>query len=263
MLSSSSWTTSAVEEVEESGGLRSLECDLVMKLHTNAMGLTFANPVGLAAGVDRSGQQAAALSELGFGHVEIGTVVAGQAAMIDAPRCGSRLGINIGSSRQGLDPQVIEDYATALRAAYESADYLCANLSSPFAGRDGDTIGVDQLVSRMKREVEACAARIGRRVPLLIKVEGGFKGSPLPAAIAATRHHGLDGLVLVSTCPERIAAICQYINGATVISVGGIASGADISARLGAGASLVQIYTAFVRDGALGLHRMFREFEAL
>jgi dihydroorotate dehydrogenase len=62
--------------------------------------------------------------------------------------------------------------------------------------------------------------------------------------------------VLVSSSLVQIAAVCNYLEGAAVISVGGVASAVDVAARLAAGAALVQIHTALVRDGPGGPKRI-------
>lgn len=213
-----------------------------------AMGLDFANPLGLAAGFDRTGRLLPTLASLGFGHVEVGTITRGTAR---APAGGShlRVGVNIGSPRRGLDDKVIDDYVAAFEHVFDRADYVAINLSSPFLARGGDTPGVDSLVHRLSEAWAIRCAETGRRVPLLIKVACGEPGTPLPAAIAAVRQHKLSGVVLVSSSLTQIAAVCNYLEGAAVISVGGVASGADVESRLAAGAALVQIYTALVRDG--------------
>ena len=229
-----------------------------------AMGLDFPNPLGLAAGFDRTGHLVPRLTTLGFGHVEVGTVTPrgpGTLARRSAVS-GARMGINIGSPRHGLDSRVIEDYAAALSRVWERADYVVANLSSPFLERNADTAGVDALIHRLSEERNSRFAQTGRHVALLVKVEGGRRGAPLPAAIASARSHGLDGIVLVSSCIRRIAAVCEYLEGAAVISVGGVATAEDVKARIAAGAALVQIYAAFVRGGPMSARCILAGLEA-
>lgn len=219
-----------------------------VKRPVQAMGLDFANPLGLAAGFDRTGRLLPTLTSLGFGHVEVGTITRG-AARVPAGGSRVRVGVNIGSARRGIDGKVIDDYVAAFARVCDRADYVAINLSSPFLARNGDTPGVDALVERLSETWHIRCAETGRRVPLLAKVACHPPGTPLPAAIAAVRRHGLSGVVLVSSSLTQIAAVCNYLEGATVISVGGVASGADVEARLAAGATLVQIYSALVRDG--------------
>lgn len=228
-----------------------------------AMGLDFANPLGLAAGFDRTGRLLPTLAALGFGHVEVGTITRGTANMMlpSATAPSLCVGVNIGSARRGLDDKVIDDYVAAFERVCNRADYVAINLSSPFLARGGDIPGVDALVDRLSEAWGISCAETGRRVPLLIKVACGAPGTPLPAAIAAIRRHKLSGVVLVSPSLNQIATVHNYLEGAAVISVGGVASGADVESRLAAGATLVQIYTAFVRDGPSSPKRILAALE--
>ncbi|HYH18622.1 MAG TPA: hypothetical protein VD995_08375 [Azospirillum sp.] len=219
------------------------------RLPVRAMGLHFANPLGLAAGFDRSGAMVKALAAAGFGFVEVGTVTPGTPHRLPRDRA-CPVGVNIGSRRDGLDAGVVDDYAAALRACWNRADYLAANLSSPFFRRDDDPTGLDTLLDRLKREQAAQAQGTGRRVPLTLKMHAGEEGTPLPAAVHAAHVHEVDGLVLVSASPRRLAAVAAALDPIPVISVGGVHSSWDVQERLAAGAALVQVYTAFVRGGA-------------
>lgn len=219
-------------------------------LPVTTMGLRFPNPLGLAAGFDRTGALVAPLAGAGFGFVEIGTVTATAPTVAPALRgSGGLLGVNIGSRRSGLDAPVVEDYAAMLRAAWDGADYVVANLSSPFLRRDGDRAALDRLLRRLKDEQAAGTAATGRWRPLALKLNGGGAGEPMPVAVAAARHYGFDGVVLVTPCVRRLAQVAAFLAPATVISVGGIGSAGDVRTRLEAGAALVQVFTGFVRGG--------------
>ena len=219
----------------------------------NAMGLTFAGPVGVAAGVDRDGSRIASFDLAGFGHIEIGTVTPEtRMAMAQRPR-GLRIGVNFGSLRQGLNDAVIADFCDALGAAHAQADYLCANLTSPRGGRDGDTPGVDELLRRLPAERDRLAGPSGRRAPILVKVAAGNGDDAMPRAIVEARRLRFDGVVLVCADLRRIFAVKAVIGDLTLISVGGVATARDVSARMKAGASLIQTYSAFVANGAPAL----------
>lgn len=138
------------------------------RLATTVFGLHFANPVGLAAGMDKDGEVVSALFALGFGHVEVGTVtpepqpgnpaprlwrLIAERALINAlgfPSRGARslrdhlealddsldgrrgvLGINLGKNRETALDQAHEDYARLLRELFDLADYFTVNVSSP------------------------------------------------------------------------------------------------------------------------------------
>ena len=129
----------------------------------NRFGLEFENPIGLAAGFDKNGTAAQALSALGFGFIEVGTVTAEAQPGNPKPRlfrlpqdralinrlgfnnCGAAqlaenirrhrpsciLGVNIGKSRSVAIEDAIPDYLKSLEAVYDVADYIAVNVSSP------------------------------------------------------------------------------------------------------------------------------------
>lgn len=216
-----------------------------------AMGLQFPNPVGLAAGFDRTGERVPSLLASGFGHVEVGTITSStdDTGPSTHPPGDARLGINIGSLRPGLDDLVIEDFVARLRQAAYIGDYAVANLTAPTMHRNGNSPGVERLVHRLSDVRDEMANASTRRLPLLIKLDGGEHGDPIPAAIIAARLHGLDGIVLVSNCLKRLNEISYHIAPLTVISVGGVRSSIDVRARLAAGAVLVQVHRAFAEGG--------------
>lgn len=222
------------------------------------MSLEFANPLGLAAGYDRTGEFAPSLLSAGFGHVEIGTInsATAYAGPLVRPAGRARLGINIGSLRPGLDDRVIEDFVMRLRQTALIGDYVVANLSAPTMQRNGNSRGVERLVQSLSAARDALSTVCGHRVPLLIKLEGGEQGAAIPAAIAAARSHDLDGIVLVSDCLHRLHAISSYVGRLAIISVGEVKTSDDVRARLAAGASLVQVHRAFAEGGVEQLRRI-------
>lgn len=226
-----------------------------------AMGIQFPNALGLAAGVDRTGALLPSLLTRGFGHVEIGTLTPASecANALRRSVAPMRIGINIGTQRPGLDDWVIADYVAMLEQAVRLADYVVANLSNAGLHRDGNTAGIGTLVRRLAVARDVSAAMGGRRVPLLLKIEAGARDAPFPAAVMAARVHGLDGIVLVSKCVERLRAVSDYLDGCAVISVGGVRTADEVRARLRAGAVLVQVHRAFADEGPARVRRILRE----
>jgi len=223
-----------------------------------AMGISFPSALGLAAGIDRTGALVPALAAAGFGHIEVGTV--SQAAELAAfPTSVSvPVGFNIGSARRGLDAWVIADYVCLFNRVASVADYVVANLSSPRALRDGYSLGVDRLIGRLAEARHSYALRTGRRVPLLVKLDGGLPGTPVPPAVVSASGRGFDGVILVCSRLSRISELADPMRGAALISVGGILTPQDIEARLSAGASLVQVHGAFVRGGLATARALLR-----
>ncbi|MDQ8698261.1 dihydroorotate oxidase [Hyphomicrobium sp. LHD-15] len=227
----------------------------------SVMGLAFANPLGLAAGVDRTGELVPSLCSHGFGHVEVGTITQETrlAGSLGRSMSGTIVGANIGSALPGLSEQVIEDYTTTLRQVVGLSDYVVANLSAPALHRDGDMPGIEKLVKRLSAVRDVLSAVVGRRVPLLLKLAAGSHGTNFPAAIMAARVSGLDGIVLVSNCLSRIGAISTYLDGLVVISVGDVRSADDVRARINAGAALVQVHSAYANGGSARIRRILKE----
>lgn len=229
----------------------SIHSDVPLVRPVAAMGLQFRNPLGLAAGFDRTGRRLPALVRLGFGHIEIGTLTPehGHVCPAMSAEANIQIGISIGSAQKGISQPVIDDYVAMLANVWESASYVVANLSSPFHGRTGDTPGVEGLLEQLATRWLDLDRQTERYVPLLVKVSCASDTAPT-RAIDAAREAGLSGVVLSSATLQQLAAARSKFASGTVISVGGIASAADVKARLSAGASLVQIHTALARGGA-------------
>ena len=229
-----------------------------------AMGLQFRNPLGLAAGFDRTGRRLPALVRLGFGHIEIGTLTPAREHVCPPASAEAhvQIGINIGSTQKGISQPVIDDYLAMLANVWESASYIVANLSSPFYGRTGDAPGVEALLEQLATRWLDIDRRTERYVPLLVKVSCTCDAA-LPRAVDVARDAGLSGIVLSSATLQQLSAVRSNFESGTVISVGGITSAADVKARLSAGASLVQIHTALARGGAGTARRILAELNSI
>ena len=208
---------------------------------TRALGLTFPNPVGLAAGLDKNGEHIDALLALGFGFVEIGTVTpraqpgnqkprmfrlpehraiinrlgfnnAGVDALVRnverARRGGGLLGINIGKNKDTPNASAHVDYLHCLERVYPLADYVTVNISSPnTAGLRElqEEQALRQLVGTLRDAQERLAARHGRRVPLLVKVAPDLSDEDIDAAARVLGDLGVDGVIATNTTVSRIA----------------------------------------------------------
>jgi dihydroorotate dehydrogenase len=216
------------------------------------MGLNFAGRLGVAAGVDRNGQTFASLDLAGFGHFEIGTITPDKRLAIDERPPGLLIGVNFGASGSGLNDEIIDEYCAAMADAFPAADYLCANLSSPRVGRDGDSQGVDRLIARVAEKRDMLAAERGCWKPLLLKLNLTVGCKRLPAALSEAKRQEFDGLVLECSDQAAIAEARNRIAGLTLISVGRVRTACDVARRLSVGADLVQIHSAFI-DGTAQL----------
>ncbi len=284
-------------------------------LRTRVAGLDFANPVGLAAGVDKDARAIAAWHALGFGAVEVGTLTprpqpgnprprifrleedraiinrlgfnnggldAGLARARAARRNGV-LGINVGANKDSADR--IADYADAVAAAASHADYVTINISSP------NTPGLRDLQhGAALRDLLAAAREAAGATPLFLKVAPDLDHAAIDEVARATLDARLDALVVSNTTISRpplrsrnqhqtgglsgrpLAPLAQVsllrFRAATgsafpLVSVGGIDSGAAAYARIRAGASLIQLYTALVYEGPALAARIARDLAAL
>lgn len=210
-------------------------------LPTRVFGLTFRNPVGLAAGLDKNGAHIDALLALGFGFVEIGTVtpepqpgnpkprmfrLPRHQAIINrlgfnndgihallrnvgrARRRDGLLGINIGKNKDTPNELAASDYLFCLEHVYPAADYVTVNISSP------NTAGLRELqeeqalrrlIGTLRDEQERLASRHGKYVPMLVKVAPDLSDDDIDAAARVLGDMRVDGVIATNTTVSRIA----------------------------------------------------------
>lgn len=242
-----------------------------------AMGLRFANPVGLAAGLDKQAAAAPALAALGFGFVELGTVtpepqrgnprprmfrLEEDGAIVNRmgfnscgvdtflanlrrrrPRCIT--GINIGKNAATAMSAALTDYRMALRAVYDDADYVTINISSPNT-RDLRALqepgGLVPLLSGIRRCRVELAEQTGRRVPIAVKIAPDLDDGAIAAIAEACLRYDVDGIIATNTTVARPASLASRHAAET----GGL-SGAPLTAQ----ALHVVETLARVLDGAL------------
>ena len=196
-------------------------------------GLTFRNPIGLAAGFDKNGVALPALAALGFGFIEVGTVTAKpqpgnpkprifrfpeQAALINrlgfnnegADTIARRLrklhasgrwpavpiGINIGKSSTTPLEGATDDYLYSFRLLGEFADYIVLNVSSP------NTPGLRELQGRESLAQLLRAVREKNRIapkPVLIKISPDLSSTELNEVIATCEENEVAGIIATNT----------------------------------------------------------------
>ena len=195
------------------------------------MGLTFPNPVGLAAGLDKNGEHIDALAALGFGSIEIGTVtprpqpgnpkprmfrIPEKNALInrlgfnneglDAFLANVRrsqvrakggpmlLGLNIGKNATTPIEEATSDYIKALDGVYPHADYVTVNISSPNTKNLRalqSDEALDALLDPLMRRRDALAAQHGRQVPLFVKIAPDLDDAQIDCIATTLRRHGM------------------------------------------------------------------------
>jgi dihydroorotate dehydrogenase len=203
-------------------------------------GLTFSNPVGLAAGFDKDGVALDSLAALGFGFIEAGTVTYhrqpgnkrprlfrlpldqalinrasfnNEGARAFAKRVGRErpdcvLGVSIGKSKVVAFEDAVADYLQSFEAVYPVADYIAVNVSSPNTPRLRELQKTDQL-EVLLRALQECNQRLadqpdGRGVlPLLVKLSPDLDVSELESIVAVTRRNKIAGLIATNTTVDR------------------------------------------------------------
>ena len=218
------------------------DCDLALRAFrplqpkskpTTLFGLTFPNPVGLAAGLDKNGVALPAWAAIGFGFIEIGTVTAKaqpgnpkprifrlpeQQALINrlgfnnhgADAIAQRLaelrasgrwpavpvGINIGKSRATPLEQATDDYLYSFRVLRDFADYITLNISSP------NTPGLRELqeAEKLSELLYAVGKEAGRAAkPLVVKISPDVSGAELKAIVGICEQNGVSGIIATNT----------------------------------------------------------------
>jgi dihydroorotate dehydrogenase len=192
------------------------------------------------------------------------------------------VGINIGANKDSADR--IADYALCFGELAGLADYVTVNVSSPNTPGLRGLQGKDELTRLLGTLIEARQKTV--RKPILLKIAPDLDEPALDEIADVVRASGIEGLIVSNTTIARptlrsanaaetgglsgrpllapstrvLGAMHQRLNGAvTLVGVGGIASGEDVYAKIRAGASLVQLYTALAYDGPGLVARIRRE----
>ncbi|MDH3230126.1 MAG: quinone-dependent dihydroorotate dehydrogenase [Alphaproteobacteria bacterium] len=233
----------------------------------------------------RLAEDAAVINRMGFNNDGIEAA----ARNLAGPRPGI-VGVNIGKNRDTGDP--VADYAACAARLGPLADYLVVNVSSP------NTPGLRALQGpeALTRIVDATSRALRRACPdgappILVKIAPDLtgqdrediasvaRGSAIAGLIVAnttigrpaglrsrwrSESGGLSGKPLFAPSTELLADMYRLTGGAVpLIGVGGIASGGDAYRKIRAGASLIQVYTAFVYQGPVLIQRIKDELAAL
>ena len=294
-------------------------------LAVGCFGLQFSHPLGLAAGFDKNGDYLDALGALGFSHIELGTVtprpqpgnpkprmfrIPGSCALINrmgfnnkgvdhlvARLAGSRYrgirGISIGKNFDTPIEKAQDDYVACLRKVYAHADYIAVNVSSPNTERLRELQardGLQRILGRLLEERLTLQQRIGKRVPLLIKVAPDLSPEQVSALAQEVRSVQLDGVIATNTStdmslldsppaaqqrgglsgaplhPLSVKLISQLRAelGAAfpIIGVGGIVTATLARETLRAGANMLQVYTGFAYRGPALLEEILHALPA-
>ncbi|WP_104194782.1 quinone-dependent dihydroorotate dehydrogenase [Cryobacterium sp. M25] len=228
-------------------------------LGVQTLGLRFQSPFGVAAGFDKDGEAVLGLGQLGFGHVEVGTITAVPQPGNPKPRlfrlipdravvnrmgfnnAGARaarvrlahvrsaagrpvLGINIGKSRVTAVEDATADYLVSAALLAPLADYLVVNVSSPNTPGLRGLQELDRLAPLLRAvKIEAGAT------PLLVKIAPDLADAEVTRISELVVELGLDGIIATNTTTSRAGL---KTDAATVEAAGaGGLSGAPLQAR--------------------------------
>ena len=206
-------------------------------------GITFANPVGLAAGLDKDGKHIDALAALGFGFLEIGTVTPRPQPGNPKPRMfrlseaqalinrmgfnndgvdacvtrvrssrfwqqGGILGMNIGKNASTPIEDAASDYILAMEAVYEIASYITVNISSPntqnLRALQGEAM-LRSLLSSLDEARKRLSDRYSVRKPLFLKIAPDLEAADINLIADLSMEFGIDAIIATNTTIARDA----------------------------------------------------------
>lgn len=209
------------------------------RLHMRVCGLSFPNPIGLAAGFDKSASAVAALQALGFGFVEVGTVTPrpqagnppprlfrlprdgalinrlgfnndGAAAVAQRLRAVARhvpIGVNVGKNADTPLDRAFDDYHRALESLYDVGDYFVVNVSSP------NTPGLRDLqagapLRELLASLQGRNRQLGRERrlaprPLFVKIAPDLSDAQLDDIVEVAQSVSLAGIIATNTTVGR------------------------------------------------------------
>ena len=203
------------------------------------MGLSFPNPVGLAAGLDKNGDYLNGLGALGFGFVEIGTItprpqpgnpqprlfrlpeheaiinrmgfnnrgVDHLVAQVRRRRYSGVLGINIGKNFDTPLENAVDDYLIGLRKVYDVADYVTINISSPNTQGLRDLQSEEHLkvmLDRLAEERDLLHRASGRFTPLAVKIAPDLEDDAIEGIAETLVNAGMDAVIATNTTLSRV-----------------------------------------------------------
>ena len=202
------------------------------------MGLNFANPVGLAAGLDKDGECIDAFGAMGFGFIEVGTVTPKPQSGNDKPRLfrvvpaegiinrmgfnnlgvdhlvervkaakyQGVIGINIGKNKDTPIENGKDDYLICMDKVYDHAGYIAVNISSPNTPglrqlQYGEAL--DDLLAALKERQKILAAQYKKYVPVVVKIAPDLSLDEIKQVAGSLIKNGIDGVIATNTTLAR------------------------------------------------------------
>jgi len=225
-------------KLAEKSGLLGLLPKPVQCQSKQVMGLSFPNPVGLAAGLDKNGAVIDGMAALGFGFIEVGTItpraqpgnpkprmfrvneaegiinrfgfnnlgVDNLIQNVQAAKYHGILGINIGKNFDTPNERAVEDYLICMRKVYAHASYITVNISSPNTKnlrqlQEKDAL--DALLAILKAEQKVLADKHGKYVPIALKIAPDLDETQIIEIADLLKVHQFDGVIATNTTLAR------------------------------------------------------------
>ncbi len=202
------------------------------------MGLSFPNPVGLAAGLDKNGAVIDGMARLGFGFIEVGTVtpraqpgnakprlfrvkeaqgvinrfgfnnlgVDNLVNNVKSAKFKGVLGINIGKNVDTPIENAVDDYLICMRKVYEYASYITVNISSPNTKNLRalqEKEALSSLLGSLKIEQNKLAQQNGKYVPITLKIAPDLTKEQVIEIADLLMQHQIDGVIATNTTLAR------------------------------------------------------------
>ncbi len=236
------------------------------KLSRNIAGINFPNPVGLAAGFDKNARWIPILAELGFGHVEIGTVtpkaqpgnpkprlfrlpadhalinrmgfnndgadvIAERLARLDRKKMNVVIGGNIGKNKITPNENAVDDYLYCFEKLYDFVDYFAVNVSSP------NTPGLRELqekesLTRILSSLQKANNSKPVSKPIFLKIAPDLTFEQIDEIIEVVTNTGLTGIIATNTTISRDNLVTDK-SKVEAAGAGGL-SGAPLISKSGA-----------------------------
>lgn len=210
-------------------------------LETEFLGMTFHNPIGLAAGLDKQATRMDAFMGFGFGHIEIGTVTpqpqpgnprprmfraSGAKALINRfgfnsdgvdafagrmkewraleERTHNPIGINIGKNKDTEDDAV--DFVACFEKVWPYADYITVNVSSPNTPGLRDLQGRERMADLLKRVTDA-RDKLAPKLPVLVKIAPDLTDEGIDDIVAVIKESKVQAVIISNTTIARPSTI--------------------------------------------------------
>lgn len=202
------------------------------------MGISFSNPVGLAAGLDKNGSVIDGMATLGFGFIEVGTVtprpqpgnpkprlfrvreaqgivnrfgfnnlgVDNLIENVKAAKYKGVLGINIGKNFDTPLENAVDDYLICMQKVYEYASYITVNISSPNTKNLRalqEKEALSHLLATLKLEQTKLANQYGQYVPIALKIAPDLEREQVNEIADLLMEHKIDGVIATNTTLAR------------------------------------------------------------